>query len=710
MSDGHTPEATAGPAKGAGGGATPQRTTLSKELSDFLLELSIAVHRYAMYPEGHPSLEPAVENLFRRLAPVLDRHGSLNIGVAQRQLVIGGVATEARHPVLSELARRLHELQLGAISFQVGVGGEEIIRLLATLAQDLDPYETPLGLLPEEELPSWPHISIHPVGYDRLAIRESDGESVRSDRAGQLWLGLAQAALGGTDVQDPSEVRPEVLAQTISAHRRESAYDQVIVGYMLQLAQELKSERGAEAERIRRRMTSLVREMDPDTLARLVELGGDPQARRRFVLDANQSLSVDAVMKILDAAASASGQNISTSMTRMLSKLAMHADENTGRLRTQAGAALRDNVERLLYGWTLDDPNPDHYTRLLDHISRAAPIFQSRPMRAELETDEEGEVPGPLRLIQMALEVDAWGPTVEAAVLDVLTLGLSGRVLALVHEASEENDVARRIQHYMTAPPQVRRYLSGADVEETALEAIAGELGKKAIPLFLDALADSESRSVRRKVFDRVHTLGAPVARAVLERLPDEDRWYVIRNWLALLHFFPEETGDLDVIPYLQHGDARVRREALPLALERPGVRGRALALALADPDERNCRTALNNLAVPVPETLVPSLLKRVVTAGGRPEALRVLGIESLAGARSPLVRDALAELASAGRSLLGKVRLADPSPLSLAALAALARDWSEDEKVRPLLDAGRKARDPATRAAAAGESDGGGG
>ena len=197
MSDGHTPEESASStAPGSTAGAARRRTTLSKELSDFLLELSIAVHRYAMYPEGHPSLQPAVENLFRRLVPVLDAHGSLNIGVAQRQLVIGGVATEERHPVLSELARRLHDLQLGAISFQSGVSGEEIIRLLATLAADVDPYETPLGLLPAEEFPTWPHITIHPLGYDRLAIRDADREGGQSRKATQLWLGLAQAANG----------------------------------------------------------------------------------------------------------------------------------------------------------------------------------------------------------------------------------------------------------------------------------------------------------------------------------------------------------------------------------------------------------------------------------------------------------------------------------------------------------------------------------
>ena len=68
-----------------------------------------------------------------------------------------------------------------------------------------------------------------------------------------------------------------------------------------------------------------LRALDEETLARLVEFGGNPAQRKKFVLDANQSLAVDSVLKVLQAAATSSEQTISTSMTRMLSKMAVHA-------------------------------------------------------------------------------------------------------------------------------------------------------------------------------------------------------------------------------------------------------------------------------------------------------------------------------------------------------------------------------------------------
>ena len=104
---------------------------------------------------------------------------------------------------------------------------------------------------------------------------------------------------------------------------------------------------------------------------------GDLQQRRQFLLDANQSLAVDSVVKVLQAAAAAEEQSISHSMTRLLNKLAVHAEHGRGPQQSQADTALRENVEALVEGWSLGDPNPEAYTNILDGMSRAAPIFQT---------------------------------------------------------------------------------------------------------------------------------------------------------------------------------------------------------------------------------------------------------------------------------------------------------------------------------------------
>ncbi len=43
----------------------PGRVALSRELGELLVHLSVALHRHSMYPNGHPSLGPAVDGVLR---------------------------------------------------------------------------------------------------------------------------------------------------------------------------------------------------------------------------------------------------------------------------------------------------------------------------------------------------------------------------------------------------------------------------------------------------------------------------------------------------------------------------------------------------------------------------------------------------------------------------------------------------------------------
>ncbi|MBT3327736.1 MAG: hypothetical protein HN396_16020 [Gemmatimonadales bacterium] len=61
-----------------------------------------------MYPPGHPSLDPVVGSVIARLAVLLGERRRLSIGVAAKQRVIERMITDQDHPVLSDLATRLH--------------------------------------------------------------------------------------------------------------------------------------------------------------------------------------------------------------------------------------------------------------------------------------------------------------------------------------------------------------------------------------------------------------------------------------------------------------------------------------------------------------------------------------------------------------------------------------------------------------------------
>src|SRR4026207_1951841 len=121
--------------------------TLSRDLADFLVELSITLNKHAIYPKSHPLLDLAVDGVANRLGLLFDENReSLSIGVARRQLIIEGVATDPLNPVLKELAQRLHEHRVGAGKFVRGIGRDGRGQALGSLAVDPLRSEKPIGL------------------------------------------------------------------------------------------------------------------------------------------------------------------------------------------------------------------------------------------------------------------------------------------------------------------------------------------------------------------------------------------------------------------------------------------------------------------------------------------------------------------------------------------------------------------------------------
>src|SRR4051812_10428310 len=220
--------------------------TLSRELADFLVELSIALHKHAIYPPTHPLLVTSVNAVAQRLDGLLVDRPAISIGIARKQLVIEGVATDGSHPLLLELAQKLHRHHLGAIKIMQGVGRDELADALATLAVEASRLPRPLGLETDQLVGRWEHVRLFPLTYDKLELLDEDDaqpgdDSVRAGRAAQLWVGLARAAMASELTETPSALEPLAVARAIDEHQREQAYDQVIVGYLLQIANELKT-------------------------------------------------------------------------------------------------------------------------------------------------------------------------------------------------------------------------------------------------------------------------------------------------------------------------------------------------------------------------------------------------------------------------------------------------------------------------------------
>lgn len=659
------------------------RAAPPRDFTDFLIELSVALHKHAMYPEGHPSLGPTVEAVTRHVERLLGDRDLIAFGVARHQLIIEGTATDAQHPVLRRLAEGLHRHHLGAVSLVRGLQPREVGVALRALAGEPD-RDGPLPLS-SGQLPGCEHIRLHPLTFDGLTIvadENRDGEqSPSSSHISELWIGLARAALsgesGGATEDRRTAAEPGRVADAIDRHHGAEAYDQVVVGYLLQIASELTTATGADAQALRNRSAQLISALKPETLRRLVQMGGDAARRNAFVHEAADGMAVDAVMELVKAAADASGQTISHGLVRMLTKLSAHAEAGQESARPAADSALREQVHSLLSDWELADPNPEHYRRMLEYLATA-------PAHAEGPSAAADDLKA-LRLVQMSLEVGTSGPIVDRAIGTCLRDGGPQPLLALLaHAPGASGPATERLRAQITQPSAIVAIASREPLDETSLDYLMPWLSLDAYGTLLDILASSRSRVTRRKLIERLAATSLDVVPLVVARLED-DRWFVQRNMLLLLGRMGRVPDGFPLSRWTAHDDARLRSEALRLQMSLPGQREHAMRAAFSDADPRVVRVGLAVAQQSCPPRVLPFVAG--LAQGERvPEDLRILAVQALGNSKDHAALDALFTVADGGKTFLGRQKLAPKGPVVLAALRALAAGWRKHPKAVPLL------------------------
>ena len=680
-----------------------ERVSLSRDLSEFLVELSIALHRHSMYPSGHPALVPAIESVTRRAEKLLQDRPQIAFGVARRQLIIDGMTTDPEQPVLRRLADGLHRHHIGAISIMRGIESQELGEALHTLSAEPD-RDGPIGL--QKAVATWPHVKIHPLTFDGLALAgDTPGgatgqDSEQASHGVELWIGLARAALASDGKEStPVSSEPSDVARAIDQNSgRAEAYDQVIVGYLLQIARELKTATGETAEELKRRTSRLIASLKPGTLRRLVAMGGNQGQREQFVLDATHGMAVDAVLEIVKASADASGQTISHGLVRMLTKLATHAERGTEHTRPRADIELREQVGRLLEDWRLEDPNPEAYGRVLEHLATAVQTDAPRPEWAVASE------PDPLRLVQMSLEAGAFGPLTDRAIDQAINAGQLSGLLELIATPPEGGHAgAEMILARLIRPENLKGMFTGERVDMAALDHLLPRLSVEGYEPLLEALGASPSRMVRRRLLDLLGRTQVDISPLVIARLTDE-RWYVQRNMLMLLSRSRHVPATFSAAPWTKHPDARVRSEALRLQLTLPHERNAGILASLTDRDARIVHVGLTAIGDACPPPLIEYVID-VALASDVGEDSRLLAVNSLARLRSDTVLEAFLEMSDGGRSFLRRLRLPPKTPVLVAVIRALSLTWSDNRRAAAVLAAAARSSDPELRRAASAQT-----
>lgn len=664
---------------------------MDRDLSAFLVQLSIAIHKSATYPPGHPLAAAAVDVALKSLTELLRQRTVLSLGVARTQIIIDGEGTDPGHPVLRELAQRLYRCQLGGLTLSLGVEAEELTAVLRAVTGEPD-------ALAAAAPGSWPHVQLHSLAFDQLRLaEEGEAEPREGEKLSRLWADLAGSALGQrADGGDGPAADPKGVAAAIDAHAREPGYVQTVARRLVALGHEARQAGGSEERSVNRQLADLLASLKPETLHRLLQLGPDPGQRQQLLAEISRAMPIAAVIELVRAASEASEQTISHGLLRILAKLAAHAEASGAEARGEADDSLREMVRELVDDWALKDPNPSAYSEMLEGFARPGGGSAPPPDRPAPKAIDEVE---PFRLVQTALELGSSGNAVNAAVDALIEKREIPALLDLLAQAPAGDPAAEALWARLPTRDELCRVLAEAEPDAGLVERLLPRLGLDAGDPLLDALVASESRTARRKLLTWLAQLGPGIGPMVMERL-ESPHWYVIRNMLVLLGGIEQWPAGFSPAAHLSHPDARVRREALKLALKAPEFRDQGICTGLTDGDDLILRTALAAALDGCPTEAAPLLVDQIESRT-QPVDVRLQIVRVLAAIRAPAARDCLIRRALVRRRWLPWKRLAPKSPESVAAIAGLAARWKDHPGAAAVLRLAAASGDAEVRAAA---------
>ncbi len=487
--------------------------------------------------------------------------------------------------------------------------------------------------------------------------------------ADRYWEDLALAADCTDRAAGPSEI----------AGRLNAAENPL--PYVLPLARTIygvvaaAAEQPAECGPHAARVSELISLLRPAALTSALRSEVDQRARQVFLAEAALVLTTPALVRTTFAACAAFDRPLVAPLRELFKNLARTAMGGAPEA-AEAEAVLRDIVGSRL-----------------DVSSRTTPEGAPANGRREVNQRVPGRVtPEADRIVQMALEVGAPGEAVWIALDELVAQDRERELLDAVKRAPATT-LTDAIIRRLATPNFLLGVLHEDPIDVELLDSVIRAMGIAAAKPLIEVLAESRSRTTRRAILDRLPALGEDVGPLVEARLRDT-RWFVVRNMLEVLRESGATHTIRPAVRFLQHKDARVRREALLLLTGTPSTAEEAIVTALQDVDREVLRTALQAARKNLPEAAIPILAKRLIEDVEYPPEFRVITIRLLGRTRSTLALDALLHHVHGGKSLFGKPKLARKSPEMLASLGALRRSHMADRRARAIVEFAAKSRD----------------
>lgn len=678
-------------------GPTGHAESLPLELREFVQDFAVAVHKRGIYPAAHPMQLGAVEAAMSRLESLLATRHELPVGVARTHLLVEGIATDPDHPLLRDLAARMHDHQLGGLRLLPGVTRDELDGLVAALSESPLRGGDPLGARARELEQEWPHLHLSPLAFHQLALLADDAEdgdvgAVVASKSSEVWAALAHTSLAGGDGDDQALHQPSILAASIEHRLADPLARDTVIEALLKAVDEIESPEAGGDGTLRQRVTQLVQLLSEEAIHQLLEMNGDRHRRDAFLEKASRALGAQAVVDLVRVAAAQDGAPVSSAMLRLLQKLARGAS------RSRAGAratdvALRRVSRRLLRDWTLDDPNPEQYSLVLGEIAQGG---------SSSARDRQRDTCEPERIVEMSLDTGVVTTSTEAALGRlVMRDGVAATLDRLMH--LPESPERELLEGRLVNEAMLREQLAADRPDLTVLAHAVDRMRTRAIEPIVQALVRREENEgewavslLTRLGFDVLVPLGH-----AMPSLPPR----ALRHVLAVFDRLDAWPPGVEPSTLARHADAAVRREAIRFLLKHDATREGGTLLGLRDPDLRTFGLAMASVMRACSHEAARLLMERYDDPAIGSE-LRARMARTIASSRAPETLEWMLGQVLTTRWIVGSVRLRKPTLEVRAIIGAIAQFHRGEPRAERVLRLAERSRDEGTRRAAAARTE----
>ncbi|HYS54187.1 MAG TPA: HEAT repeat domain-containing protein [Thermoanaerobaculia bacterium] len=590
-------------------------TAAATQVAELVRALALGWKNLAAYPPGHPALSSSLDLVHRRLDDLRGPAGDVVLGIESDGLLYG--ADKIDSASAQKFAQALYARGVAVLRFTNATDARDIEAFLRILAAGT-PVDQKRPIWDELSAAGVINITLQPVDYSSVQVTDDLSAPLIETKLPSLWEEVLRAMMEGRELsteaeeflaaeqeRSAEEVSRMILKYVDSATSNKPTFDpDATFGVRMPVhgetpeaihdrlaeavAQHILRAKGAAREKSLEQAIELLgtlpNPLRKTVIRKIAEVLATDESAASQLRELAAALPQDEVLEALRYLASI--QKLSDHALNLLQSLSVLEASTQAELPSEN--VVKDLVE--IFGEDdIDRFNPPDHAALLAQVTIHIPTAPTgvtqttERLGKRVETVANDALTRQLgrTIVELVASLGASRSPqtvltrLEGLFRSHLTAGEFEEALELVHRLQEiatstaNDDLRHNIQESfvrLATPEMIRALvesLYNAPPEKTrSIQRLVESVGGGARRNLLVALTEETNRSRRRRLFDFIASLGPMIVPEVTGFVTDS-RWFVVRNMVVLLRTVNDRTSLPEVRKLAQHGDIRVRMEAI---------------------------------------------------------------------------------------------------------------------------------------------------